>query len=802
MPIVNGQGGSRSATGLDTDGWTPYKFLLEGSFCLLQEINPELNRAREEAGASFLLLLATDERAFLRSLTLFAPESSKHGSSLARLLHTVSVSEELPELRELIQLAATEPTPMNCKELLLALASFARDRGRASVEHWLGQHDRWRVVPSTEAIRRGRIATVLLARDAMSDADLGTAPLVDPNRALKIAAMVNSTVQADVRRDTAIMASLGDTLQRPPPSDGSIDAALDQAVRALVGLSVEVSSSDAAAYYVPQRGRSRLERAAVSHADDEQAISFPKFVAASSRSVVAACMREHRTIQMPPGLGREQEVRITARPATGCIELATPVTGPMGSPRGMAVGVLTVVKAATSTDGRSTGYGSYDLALVRNISLRLALLGAAAKTELTARTFARSGMRSPASRPQLTARWGDSARDEEGGVTVPKDIEEVLPAITGGLQRIAEMTGSHSATFRAALPNWDSAEVHGLALMRVAAFPAERLRDPYRILTQEDGGVTWHVALSGKPKHAAVVDDEGTYREARQGTASELCLPVYVEGRLIGVVNLESLSPRSYEEVTPMAWLLAEHVAGEITNARLAMTQRIQEHAHELVGTAHEIAADCEGLRNLSGALSPESAVEVRQRADRIEKKARAFNQVVRGRMHKSRRETLPELVERAMDEAAISFVVPEVDPLAPWQPHPPQHGELIKATLYDMLVNVKSYSTIDSAERRLRLRRAVWGGRAHEIVTVWNAPNNPISRYDAVNLYRIPVFKHIELLDERGRPTSAELPHLGAYLAGARMRLIGGDVYLSRDENASTVRVTLILPEWCPDAR
>lgn len=777
--------------------WDPYKFVLEGWFCPLQDIAPQIDRAREEAGASGLLLLATDDSAFLRSLTLFAPASNRCGRELTQVLQA-SNSDEMPELPELVRRAAFQPSVATTDRLIESLALLARLKGRSRLEKWLKRPNRWSIAPTGDLCGRGRIAPVLLLQDATDRSE--SPESIDPARTVEITAMVNSTVQADVRRDTAIMASLDDTLKRPPPKDGSIDLAFDRVVEALVRLSLQVSSSDAAAYYVPGHSGSRLALISQAHASQEKegggeaAVEFPSSLDAGARSLVAACMREHRTIQLPPGLGRRPEVRLTPRRSAGCIELVTPVTGPLGSPRGRPVGVLSVVK---SDPDRQAGYGSYDLALLRNISLRLALFNAASKTELTARTFARGGMRSRARDSQSVAALADSETDSGKLLTLPDDIEEALPAITGGLRRIAEATGSHSATFRAALPYWRSEEVHGLALMRVAAHPAERLEDPHRILTQAEKGITWQVAITGQPKHAGVVEDDSAYRRVRTGTASELSLPVYVEGRLIGVVNLESASLRCYEEFAPLGWLFAEHVAGEITNARLAMTQRIQEHAHELVGTAHEIAADCDDLKQLGGRLSPETETELRRKADGIEMKARTIGQIFLRRRRRARMSNLPTLLNQAIDESSISFITPEIAPYRPWRPHPPKHGQLIRAALRDVLVNVKQHSPLNQTERGLTLRHVEWGGYTHEVVIVSNIPDRYLGRKEAINLYRIPVVHRVELMDGSGVPAQVELPHLGAYLAGARMRLIGGDVYLSASGDGKQVRVTMIVPEW-----
>ena len=100
--------------------------------------------------------------------------------------------------------------------------------------------------------------------------------------------------------------------------------------------------------------------------------------------------------------------------------------------------------------GEPSPYGSYEVAVVRNVALRLALLATTTKTTQAAEMFARLSMR--AARLSLSSE-GDRKPSTPPIVLLPKDIEEAVPAIEDALSTLGEVTGAGTATFRAALPS-------------------------------------------------------------------------------------------------------------------------------------------------------------------------------------------------------------------------------------------------------------------------------------------------------------------------------------------------------------
>ena len=81
-------------------------------------------------------------------------------------------------------------------------------------------------------------------------------------------------------------------------------------------------------------------------------------------------------------------------------------------------------------------------------------------------------------------------------------------------------------------------------------------------------GVVGEVAATGR---AILLDDVSThdnYVETLPGAMSELCVPVRHQGRLLAVLNLESLRPAAFHDELTLLSTVAEQVAGAIAGAR------------------------------------------------------------------------------------------------------------------------------------------------------------------------------------------------------------------------------------------
>jgi GAF domain-containing protein len=789
-----------------SDAWRPEQFILQGRYCSRPSIYASLEEAREEVGASDCLLLAADDGALLRTLCFQAPKSLGSECDLVGLLRSSNDLNSVDNFPAMIHPAAAldSRTPLQLAKILLeSLRRLAREKGEGVLADWLGRPD-WVPATAPTDVDGARIAVILLflepADGALVDVD-GVTAVDASDRVLELTCKVNATAQADVRRDAAIMARLDNELDPADYAESTVN--LQQAADSLVKLAVRVSRSRFGACYVFDHGAKamRCVAATIGEEDESRGWHYEPTLFLDSESLTISCFRNRRSIQLPPGLPTDEEVKPSCIGSTGpnerTLELATPIVGPLASPKAPSVGVLTVARLGDSV----SSYGAYDLAVLRNIGLRLALINATANTEAAARTFADLSTRATA---QIRAGAAQgvfratrmSAAPASSRPPLPDDLLMTLPAIQSGLETLGRITGSHSATFRAALPAEAPAGPHGLTLRRVAAYPTHWLEGDGELQGQDEGGVNWRVALSGKPQYVPVVGDEDAYLGRRKETLSELCVPVLVEGRVIGIVNLESGSRNAYEALVTTAQAFAAHVGLAIADARIAIASVLHDYATQIVRRGHELGGqECRALRKLA-AEAPEGdwPDRLRHLANEIEAKSKGLRTFTsETEPHPPESLTFPELVAAKRDEIKLTFADVSVDPDCEWSAYPQGVADIVGQALRDILVNVKRHSTKDYRRAGLAVHQGLWGGQTHDVLTITNSASSPLSAVDAANAFRGLLARESP---HRGDDADKGLrvPQLGAYLAGSMARRVGGDVHLWQDP-VGTTRVTLSIP-------
>ena len=83
-------------------------------------------------------------------------------------------------------------------------------------------------------------------------------------------------------------------------------------------------------------------------------------------------------------------------------------------------------------------------------------------------------------------------------------------------------------------------------------------------------GIIGWVAQHGQPIRTGDVEREPRYQRILQGIQSELCVPLIARGRVIGVLNIESMKPDAYgEDDESLLTALANSAAISLENARL-----------------------------------------------------------------------------------------------------------------------------------------------------------------------------------------------------------------------------------------
>jgi hypothetical protein len=789
-----------------TDDWNPRHFILGGRYCSRPSIYEALERARHLVGAQAALIITADDGALLRSLCFQAPMARDTEVDLVGLLRSSSDLNDECDFPSLIHPALgsipKNRFPHTSVRLREVLRDFAAKKGQPPLARWLSSGD-WIPARLPVEVSGSRIAAAVLflapAAESVGEAD-GTQMVAADEVVVDITCRLNATAQADVRRDAAIMARLDNELDPADYAESTVD--LEQAADSLLSLAVKVSRSRYGACYVLDHGAKALRCVAtrVPPEDREAGWHYEPELELNSDSLASSCLKNRRSIQLPPGLPTDLGVRPTCVEPAGTnletVEQATPIVGPLASPKAPSVGVLTVARAGDL----ATPYGAYDLAVLRNICLRLSLINATANTEAAARTFARLSTRATAQIRDGAAtgvfRSPRMSPAPTGKTPLPDDLLMTLPAIQSGLETLGRITGSHSATFRAALPSEED-RAHGLTLRRVAAYPPYWLDEEGELQSAGEGGVNWRVALSGTPQYVPVVSDEETYLGRREETLSELCVPVLVEGRVIGVVNLESGSRNAYEALVTTAQAFAAHVGLAIADARIAIASVLHDYATRIVRRGHEMGGrECRSLRKLAEE-APEGdwPDRLRRLADEVEAKAkglRTFSPETEFEMPD--RITFPQLVEDQRAAVQLTFADLTVAEDREWAEYPSGTADIVAQALRDILHNVKRHATKDGRMAILRVHQGVWGGQLHDVLTIKNFASSPLSAVEAANAFRALLAQETPRPEDPAGGSGLRVPQFGAYLAGSMARRVGGDAHLWQDA-AGMTRVTLSIP-------
>lgn len=772
--------------------WTPAEYLLRGRFCSLVTLQERLQELRVGLGARGALLLVADERAVLRTLCYLATDDSRTGPLTATLQDILAGQHE--GLQDMVRQPG--PTggrksarfPLSAERIVTLLHTRLADRPAAQA--WFADPHRWVAMRPAPVLAGSRIASAVLLdcprEDAQREEDEVTVA-VDDRAGIEIAEMVNCTVQADVRRDAITSAMLDRTVDW---SGITLDAAgFATAAQQFVELAVEVAASHIGALYMTSSD-GELELAAVASMPGTANITVPQHVE-DRASAVALSLRRHSAVQYPSAPVGEN-VTVTFRGAheagESWVELASPVLGPSANLHMPPVGVLVVARRLP--DEHSPSYSAYDYSVLRNVAMRLTMLRSATDMEELARTYTRLSEGSAGAAG--TRESERSERQSSHLEVIPSDLQIALPAIRSGLAHLARATGSHSATFRAALPDPANAE-HSLCLVRVAAQPGHRKREPAPRQAQHEGGINWRAVLSGRAEYAPRVKEDPDYLPAREGTSSELTLPVLVEDRVIGVVNLESQEENAYSAREQIARLLAEPIAAAVSGARVELSSTLQALAIEVATRRHDFAADAKRLRELAGHVRGRSVRKDLERLSKvIDDRARRLRSTDSEML--SAPGTFPDLFAIALAQTGLRLDRTEIADCV-WSTHIGDTGAQILECLCHVLTNVTEHQALDGVGRpTARLSQLHWGGRPHDVLHIEHrvALERMPEPRTAVDVYRVP----LEI--ERGRdgkPGSGRvLPRFGAYLAGLHARRLGGDAWLTLLDH-SRVRVTVVVP-------
>jgi len=123
-------------------------------------------------------------------------------------------------------------------------------------------------------------------------------------------------------------------------------------------------------------------------------------------------------------------------------------------------------------------------------------------------------------------------------------------------------------------------------------------------------GISGQVAKTGEPIRIGNVDGIQNYLEVDQGTSSELCVPIKLKDRVLGVINAESTRPDAFSQDDELLLgTLAGQLATAIEQLRAAAAER--QWLDQLAHSNDLIYALAHITTHIEKALSPDEIVQV-----------------------------------------------------------------------------------------------------------------------------------------------------------------------------------------------
>jgi GAF domain-containing protein len=745
--------------------WRPVDYFVKGTLCPVHDIEQMIRRLANKLQTPLLLFLACDPDAILRSLTFLCSGSRQDEQDFNAVIQATNFVTTEKEINSLATSLAHSAFQSDAEELLkeklerliapAVAPRIARLVGKLSVLPLEIKEEHVLVRP---LVLVGKAA--LANRDKLSPADVDL-----------LLAMLNATPLARLRFDAKVMSDVGDRLDPQFTADGAVDFA-EMAHRGS-DLAVKVTRSDRAGVFLRQpEAPDVLKPSADASAEDSPAVTDWLAQEAEADSFLKKVVDRHQARQS------------ATDNITRC---GTPIPGPLASPRTPAIGALLIVR-----DG-SRDFAAYDLALARNICLRLAILHSTAAAGSIAKAIA--DFRNPSMVVSADQVTNAASKIED----LPPDFQVALAKVPATLERVARSTNSYVATLRLALPDPEVSEPHGLTLTRVAAFPAARIDDPYLVQGQKDGGLNWRTVLEGRPTYAPDVAVERSFLETHEGTQSELSVPIGVEGRLIGVLNLESRDLNNYGAFVPHIQALAGAIGRAFADAAAQRSQPVLERAAEILDTGHRHSHELDDLEKRTKELTLD-----RRSLTAIDNYIKESRMLLAGIMREGsepkrrvRSTTLGDVLVEACAEKLSRLSLPD-------RRHTPEmryplggdQAMLLLAAAADITSNLTNHggkaglAHADTGRplHELTLGSCSWDGRRYAAINFHNASPDSLPRSEMLQIYRIPFPR------EDGRL------RLGAYLAGIRLRQIGGMIHFSIAEKSQRARTVVMVPSTDPD--
>ncbi|HEY3285082.1 MAG TPA: GAF domain-containing protein [Armatimonadota bacterium] len=759
--------------------WKPADFIVFGRYCDVAPIREAVEALRKRDGAEAAVLLVFQGAHPFRSLLLLAhqnpslvrplerdlvraPLSLENGGGLAGLLWDRDLSND-QRMDQLLSSRAFRRIRPHFHSKITARVLLRQDTVgyRADTQQQIGtsiavvlinsggrSSQRW------AAAHMARLYTMVCA----------SAPVV-VHKDLFLLKIADSVIDK-----SGIAASLQGlpTPQGPPaaairPHDAS--HALDLFSQRLLDAALRLTDSATGSVYLAGSEKGRLRLAA-----QMGAMGWQPEIDTSVRAGVVGWVYRKRRPLLINNLAefRESHPHISYLPNDDALtgasaELAVPITH--RQPESSSVTVLGVIRVEKSASSRVSIYTYRELAMLRDLAQRLCLWRSNMLFSASARALASLTQRNSLPTVRSDTEQGHSA---DGAKDIPLDALPAVDTMRDTLSHIHSLT--HSASATVCLVSADSTR-----LVRLCTCPASDELDARRSIPLDArNSVNAWVARTGREcyiPNLASPDAFGSY-ESLKGCLSlrtpivcELCVPIVLHARLVGTLHLESQHEGAYAECLFLVRAIAEQMALSLAHARRSIEHHVLSLQANATLSLHQLLKCIDRLSTLAKLADDHTAGAINQLCRDMQ--SCLMTDPVAAYHHAT---TVAEILGELAKELQIAQRVTWETPIAAECYLPLPYTDALRVAMQQILQNAYD-EALRSHDFHIRVLTSVrdLAGRRFLRVVLRNPLLTPMSDDLAARLYRVPI--------------RTDRPHIGAFLAGAILREIGGDVYIGRHD-------------------
>ncbi len=756
-------GGSKEQVARDETHWTAADFLLDGRYCEREVIARAVSRLRIATDSRVALLVAYRDTTLFHTLLLIADEDEQRGHDYqAKLLsgdrwrqpESIPLSDLALEgggHRELLNSLKEHPPFEQIAEVLqgeMKILHRSRPHSGASAAAPLPASIHLVLVePKCEPPER----KLEWALDELHVMVNGSA-----------AAVVHGNLKAEEIVDRALGRNDSPLAVDDSGPSHSIDTGeLIQFASSLLEKTIDLTGSRLGNVYLADRDGAHLKLIAYErNAEPRWQIAIE-----DKKSVVSWVFRRNRPMvinNIPDFLRDRPEgfIDVAGDLGTPQRELAVPIVQHFSTEgHDRVIGVINVEKFKEEEGRQSEVYSYRDVTVLRSVAQRIAMKRASSLVDQASVTLAGLMKRSTSA-----AEWREEAC-EEVDPQIPADAIAAKDIVVEALGGVHHLTQSYSASVRLLSPD-------RRCLVRFAAFPLERMNDaPQEINVEDRESVTAWVAREGAICDLKNVRDRREFRrypdlqkwlDVGRRTASELCVPIIVGGRVVGVMNLESRFRHAYADSVGIAGAVAEQVGLAIQHARRFHEQVVLSMSTATTANVHELAKLSDSLHDTASEQEGVLAEDLKEIAEGI--------------LHFSRSGadlpdlppvSLRDLVHKVLEELRLTSVFEIYQEPPQSMVYTGADAQTVRGALIALIDNANRKSD-DDPGCGIAWRTSAIGGKEYGTLLIANRIGVDLDPGDLRDLFRRPL-----------RRQHSSRVKLGAFTAGALIRSLGGDVFV-----------------------